>query len=414
MDKRVIRNYIYTVLYKILVVIVPLITTPYISRILQSDGVGIYSYTYSIAYAFSLFAALGINTYGLREIGYYQEDIKARSKIFFELVIFRIVTTMIVAIIYLGVCFLYKEYSTYLFLQVFVILAVALDISWYFQGIENFKTVVLRNAIVRIITVIFIFAFVKSKEDIWVYILLNSLSLIIGNIFFFVGIRKTIIIKGIGQLNVFRHLKGAVEFFIPLIAVELYSHLDKIMLGAMITDKIESGYYEQAKKVVDIVISFVTSLNTVLLPRISNLYAKQDDASILNCYKNSFRMTILFLIPISVGLFAVSDNFVVWFFGDGYSDVSILLKLSSILIIFMCIGNFVGTQYLAPTGNQNKMTVVYLVSAVANIILNALLIPRFYARGAMIASIAAEFVSCTIQVYLIKKASIPSICSKVL
>ena len=404
METKIIKNYLYNLSYQILMVLSPLITTPYISRVLHADGVGIYSYTFTMATAFALFAALGVNTYGQREIAYCGDDIKQRSKTFWELFIVRVITTGVVGISYIVFSFTYSQYTVYLLTQSFIVFATMIDISWLYQGIEEFKLIAVRNIIIKLITISLIFVFVKESTDLILYILINSISTFLSFFIFFVDIRKHIQKVSFSELRFQKHLKGTIEFFIPLIATQIYSQLDKIMLGAITNDAFQNGYYEQSRKIINILIMVTTSINGVMYPRISRLFANNEHDEIRKLYQSSIKMIWLLLVPMMIGIVLVSDNFVGWFFGDGYDQVAILMKLSAPLLLFMTLGNFVGMQYLIPTGKQNKMTLIYIVSAIINIILNSFFIVRLQSVGAIIASMIAEAVSCFIQLYLIKKS----------
>ncbi len=404
MDRRIVKNYIYNTAYQLLVIITPLVTAPYISRVLHTDGVGLYSYTSTIAAVFALFAGLGFSAYGQREVAYNQDDIYKRSVIFFEIVLFRALLTIIVSIAYIIFCFAFPQYTVHLLPQVFTVLAIMLEMSFYFQGIENFKIIVARNAVVRLFTVICTFLFVKTEQDIGIYIALHAVSTFLCNLLYCALIKKYLVKVKLSELHPLRHTRGSIEFFLPMIAVQIYSYLDKIMLGLYMSTTIENGYYEQARKLTSIIVSVIVALNTVMMSRISSLYAKEEKNQIINHYSQTFSIILMMTMPICAGLLLVSDNFVVWFFGIEFQKVSILMKLSSPLIIFMCIGNFTGIQFLGPTGLQNKMTLAYIIAAIVNITLNALMIPRWASIGAMIASIIAEFISCAIQMYFLLKS----------
>ena len=404
MDSRIAKNYLYTIAYKVLFIIAPLITTPYVSRVLHSDGVGIYSYTYSIATAFALVAALGINTYGQREIAYRQNNEDERVRTFDELFQLRLITTSIVVIAYFIFCYFYIGYKIPLLCQSAIILSTMFDISWYFQGIENFRIVVLRNLALKIVTIILIFMLVKTSDDVDKYILINSLSMISSNAVFFVNLKLPLFRYRISKEAARIHLIGALSFFVPLIAVEIYSHLDKIMLGAIVGSDFENGYYEQARKITQLIVTIIASINIVMLPRISNLYAQNKKEIIREYFVKSLNVIYLVMLPCVAGLFIISDQFVLWFFGDDFEKVSILLKICCFMIPFMSIGNFVGMQYLSPTNLQNYMTKAYVIAAVANIGMNIILIPRFASVGALIASAIAEMISCGIQVYYLQNS----------
>ncbi|MET1249193.1 flippase [Sporolactobacillus sp. STCC-11] len=401
----IVQNFIYNLSYQILIVIVPLITTPYVSRVLKPDGVGIYSYTYTIAAVFALFVSLGISSYGQREIAYKQDLIEERSRIFWELCSIRILTVTVVSVIYLLIAAFYKEYKVFLLLQYFLIIAEMFDISWYFRGMEDFKVVVKRNIVIKLLATVCIFVFVRTEGDVWKYVLFNSLSVLISNLILMTYVKNSIIRVNFKKLNFQRHIRGIIELFIPLIAVQIYSNLDKIMLGAIIQNNVENGYFEQARKIANLLVTVVVSLNSVMFSRIAYLYAtKKNKEEFIFLYKRILKIIWMILLPMCFGLFAISDNFVIWFFGEEYSSVSILLKISCPLIIFSAVGNFVGQQYLNPTGQQNKATVAYITAAVVNIALNVLLIPIFSSVGALLASNVAEFISCGIQIRYLKKS----------
>lgn len=405
MNKKLLVNYIYDFSYQIFVIITPLITAPYISRVLQPEGVGVYSYTSSIASVFALFAALGVNMYGQREIAYVREDIFQRSKTFWELLIARGIATLVVTIIYICFCFLYKQYLVLFLLQSLNIFATMFDISWYFKGVENFKIIAQRNFAIKVVSVIMIFLLIRKSTDLALYVFIVSFTVLLSYVFFFFHLDKEIIKISFAQLEPRKHIKGMLEFFLPAIAVQIYSQVDKIMLGAIAQNTIENGYYEQARKIVNIVSTAVTSINTVMYPKISVLFAEKRTLDIRKYLGMTFRLITMMLVPAFIGLWFVADNFVDWFFGPGYEPTSILIKLSGILLVFMGIGNFSGMLYLNPTGNQNKGTGIYIISAVINVILNVFLIEKFQSVGAIVASIIAEAFSGITQFYLLQKSA---------
>ncbi len=180
--KSIVKNYMYNLIYQILILILPLITTPYLSRILGAEGVGIYSYTYAIVTYFVLFGSLGIALYGQREIAYVQDNPKARKKTFLELIIVRFITLAVAVTVYYIFFIRGKQYQTYYSILLIELLAAGFDISWFFQGIEEFKKTVLRNVLVRVISVSLVFIIVKTSQDLWKYILIYSLADFCGNL----------------------------------------------------------------------------------------------------------------------------------------------------------------------------------------------------------------------------------------
>ncbi len=404
MDRKVLINYIYSILFQIINLVTPLITTPYTSRILKADGIGVYSYTSSIASVFILVASFGVNMYGQREIASHKDDLIQKSTIFWELLLSRALTTIAVLLVYVVFCFAYNKNLAIFLLQGICILAVMFDISWYYQGIEKFKIITIRNSIIKILSILLIFTFVKTSNDLPLYVFLLSISALSSYLIFFFSLKGEIIYVPISKLDLKRHFVGTLQFFIPAIAVQVYSQVDKIMLGALLNDNAENGYYEQARKIVSIVLTIITSINTVLYPRISSLYSMGDHDKIKKMLQESYSIVMFLLIPITIGLWFVSDNFVNWFFGFGYEPVAILIKLSVGLLFFMGVGNFAGMQYLNPTHQQNRATKIYVISAIVNLILNSIFIPYLKSVGAILASIVAEAVSGITQMFLLRRS----------
>lgn len=404
MNRKLTSNYAYTLLFQGLNVLTPLITTPYVSRILQPEGVGIISYTVAIATFFAMLAATGVGSYGQREIAYFRDDPDARSVIFWELFWLRTVTTLLIGAVYIGVCFYLREYTTYLLWQSIIVFSVILDVSWFFQGIEEFKIVTIRNSLVKLTSVILVFIIIKDASHLGRYILVNSCSNAFSLLLFLPELRKYVKPVPVKQLNMGRHFRGNLELFIPVIATQIYTQLDKVMLGAMTSTIAENGYYEQARKITSILTPLLAAINTVLFPRVANLYIQQDYDQIKKFHRQTFNIILMLIVPLVTGLWIISDNFVVWFLGEAFIRTSILIKLSGWILLFMCVGNFVGVQMLMPTGRQNQMTTVYMIAAAMNVVLNGLLIPRYLAVGAIVASMIAEAFSCFAQVYLLKKS----------
>lgn len=277
--KSITRNYIYNVLYQVLIIIVPLITTPYLSRVLGAENIGIYSYTLSITTYFILFGSLGVAMYGQREIAYLQDKKYERSKTFFEILFMRFITLGIALVIFYFSFVTTGDYSTYYKILILEIIANALDISWFFQGLEEFKKTVLRNSLVKIVSVVFIFILVKTKNNLIEYFIIYVLSNFLGNISLWLYLPKYIEKIKFKELKVLRHIKPTIGLFIPQVAIQIYTVLDKTMIGSIIEDKSEVGFYEQAQKIVKLLLAIATSLGTVMVPRMANTFAAGDTLS---------------------------------------------------------------------------------------------------------------------------------------
>ena len=403
MNKSITKNYIYNLVYQILIIIMPIITTPYLARTLGAEGTGTYSYTISIVTYFILFGSLGLALYGQREIAYVQDDVKKRSKIFFELVILRFFTMSISMVIFYFSFGRSGEYALYYKILLLEMFANCIDISWFFQGIEYFKKTATRNIVVKILSVISIFIFIKDENDVAKYLLIYVLTTLLGNASLWIGIKKYITKVNFKELKIFSQLKPTIQLFIPQIAIQVYTVLDKTMIGGMTGDMAEVGYYEQTQKIVKILLTVITSLGTVMMPRIAKCFAEGEIEQIKNYMNKSFQFVFMLAFPLVFGIIAVSDNFVPLFFGQGYEKVKILMKIMSFIILFIGLSNIIGSQYLLSTKNQKQYTTSVVCGAIVNVIFNFILIRFYKSIGAVIATVIAEFVVTSVQFFFIRK-----------
>lgn len=401
--KSITKNYIYNLVYQILILILPLITTPYISRVLGAENIGIYSYTYSIVSYFLLFGALGVALYGQREIAYAGEDEVKRKKSFWEIQICRFFAAFVASVIYF--IFFMKEgnYSFYYRIWFLELLAIGFDISWFFQGIEDFKKTVARNVLVRLVSVTLIFVLVKAPEDLIKYITIYAVADLVGNLSLWLYLPKYFKGIKIKNINAFSHLPAIIMLFIPQIASQIYNLLDKTMIGNMVLDKAEVGYYEQAQKVIRVLITIVTSLGVVMIPRMASTFASGDKEKLIYYTKKSFKFVFFLVFPIMFGIMSISKSFVPVFFGEGYEKVVILMNIMAPNILFNGIASVIGTQYLLPTKRQKEYTFAIVAGLLVNFILNYILIESYYSVGAAIATIISELILALVEFYVIKK-----------
>lgn len=411
MSKNLKLNYVYNLIYQLITFITPLITAPYIARVLGPECIGELSYTESVVSYFVLFASLGMSTYGAREISYVQDDIQKRSEIFWNTKILSFFTSITCLIIYFFFLLL-KNGNNKLFILASVLIAnVFFDVTWFFQGLEEFGKIVLRNILFRLLSVCFIFIFVHSKNDFYIYVtglyilqFLCTASLI--------PLLKPYICKP-QKIKPFTNFKTILSLFIPTIAISIYTVFDKTMIGIFSMNSSENGFYEQALKLSKMLLIIITSLGVVVVPRIGKFIGLGDYESVKKYMYRSYQFVFLLGIPLYLGLYIVSKNFVPWFYGDDYEKVIPLLKILGFLILSIGINNVTGVQYLVPTKRQNLFTFTVLIGATVNFILNLFLIPKFYSIGAAIASVIAETTIAIIQLFLVRKElSILSILKK--
>lgn len=395
--KSIAKNYIYNLIYQMLTIFLPLITTPYLSRILGAKQIGIYGYTTSIVSYFILFGSLGASMYGQREIAYFQDDIKKRSKVFFEIVILRGFVLVLSLLLFYLIYASGGEYSLYYKILLIQLAANIFDISWLFQGIEEFDKTVIRNLIVKLLCLVLIFVLVKDYNDLWIYFLIYAGAEFVGNLSIWFYLPKYIERVKLKTLNFKKHIKPILSLFLPQIAIQIYTVLDKTMIGVITGDMEEVGYYEQAQKIVKSALLILGALQIVMNSRIANAYAKNDKEEITECLDKSFRFLWFLTIPMMLGLIAVSSKFVPWYYGDGFDSViGIMVTLAPILLIIGFNG-ITGNQYLIQIGKSKIYTVSVITGAIVNVIFNTILIYYFNSIGACIASLIAEFTILVIQ-----------------
>lgn len=404
--KSIRKNYIYNVCYQILILIIPLITTPYLSRTLGADGIGTVSFAESIVSYFVLFATFGMTTYGQREISYVQDNTEKRTKVFLETKLLEVITGSIALIAYIPFALKQENQAIYLVLSL-NILAVIANVAWFFQGMEEFGKIVLRNIIFKILHLIFIFVFIKTKDDITLYAFGMAFFLFISNASLWFQLPKYMTKMNIRAIKPFRDMKTVLSLFIPTIAVQVYTVLDKTMIGLITNSSFENGYYEQAIKISKMVLAIVTALGTVMIPRIGYHYAKNENEVVRSFMYRAYRFVWFMGIPLSFGLLGIAPNFVPWFYGKGFDKVIPLLGILGFLVLSIGINNVTGVQYFIPTGRQNLFTMTVLIGAAVNFILNFILIRYFQSIGAAIASVAAETVIALVQIYIIRKELSP-------
>ena len=386
------KNYIYSLVYKLVAVFVPLLVTPYLARVLGADGNGTISYVASIASYFIVAANLGIETYGQKVIAIHREDSSYLKKFVIEISIMRTIITLVCMLFYyfFFVSDFNQENNVLYAIYIINIVSVVLDFSWFFQGIENFRLLACVNIISRISYIAATFIFVYKKSDLELASLINLISLILPYIFSFPFIFKYIKGKISGKINPFIHLKECLIYFIPTIAVQLYTVVDKTMIGIITQSDFENGYYEQADKIIKLPLTMVTTLNIIMRSRIAYHYAKNEYNEIQDLIKKSTNIMFMLTFPMMFGLIAVSRTFVPIYLGEGYDKCITLIYVLSPLLPIIGISNLIGTHYYTPCDKQWLSTIFLFIGAFVNIVLNSFLIMLLQSIGAAIASVIAE------------------------
>jgi O-antigen/teichoic acid export membrane protein len=294
------------------------------------------------------------------------------------------------------------SYHVYYLAQSVSIIAAAFDISWFFMGVENFGVTVLRNFVVKIVTLISIFTFVKSFDDLNIYIMILSLSLLIGNMTLFPNLRRYIGKVKFKNLRIWRHLKPSMVLFVPQIATQIYLVVNKTMLGSM-TSVQSAGYFDQSDKMIKMILAVVTATGTVMLPHVANAFMKGEVEKTKQFLYNSFSFVTALSVPMMFGIAAVARKFVPLFFTDKFLAVTPLMMIESIVILLIAWSNALGTQYLLPTNQNGAFTKSVVLGAVVNIVVNVPFIMLWGALGATMSTVLSEIAVTGYQLFVIRR-----------
>ena len=406
MDRKIILNYIYNILYQLIKFGLSFILVPYTMGHLGEELLGVSDYANSIASWFFYIGVLGLNIYGNREIAKVRDNKDQLSKSFFELLSMQFIDMAIVLVLYiLYTHFFVTDYRLIYFLICMTLLSYMFDISWFYAGVENFGIVTARNAAVKLIGVILIFTFVKGPEDLWKFVAINSGTDLFGQMMTFFGLKKYIHKVKYSIVEAYKnHLKGTFLLFVPLMAINLYSYLDQTLLGMLVEDKGEVSLYKVSQNFLNMFLFFVTSIGSVVMPRIANVYANNSDKEEVNNYLNStFKLAIILSVPMVTALIFVSNHFFPWYLPGQYKRVIPLVQVSSITMMLVAMSNVFGMQYLVPTERNTKYTISVIVGAVVNLLVDLYTIPRWAGIGACIGRIVAELTVALVQWLFVRK-----------
>ncbi|MBN1036871.1 MULTISPECIES: flippase [Clostridium] len=397
------RNFIYNLSYQILIMILPFITTPYVSRVIGAEGVGIQSYTFSIANYFVLFATLGINNHGNRSIAMARQDKEKLNKTFISIYLVQVIMAILMMILYsIYIVFVVSEYKIIFTIQLIYIISALLDINWFFFGMEQFKLTVLRNTIIKLLSILSIFIFVKNNDDLYLYSLILALGSLISQLILWKYLKKDISFVKVGYKDIRDQIKPIIILFIPVIAVSIYKILDKIMLGSISTIT-QVGYFENSEKIINMPLGIISALGTVMLPKMSNLLSNGYEAEGKKYILISIKFVMFIAFGAMFGLIGISNVFIPIFLGSEFTPCIVVMSVLSVTILFIAWANVIRTQFLIPKKKDKIYIISTFLGAVINIILNLLLIGKFGAIGAAIGTIFAEGSVSIYQTIMVRK-----------
>ena len=397
---KVLKNYAYNLSYQLLLIVLPIITTPYVTRVFSSEDLGTYGYFNSIVTYFILLATLGVASYGTKEISANRRNIPQN---FWGIYTLQFGATLLSIFLYIFLCLrvgtMRNPVAYILCLSLF---SKGLDISWLFQGLEDFRKITVRNITVKLVGVGSIFLFVKSATDLYLYVFLLTIFELLGQLSMWLPAREFIGKPHFDLEYAKYHLKPILLLFLPQIAISLYVTLDRTMLGALASTK-DVGIYDQALKLISILLTLVTSLGSVMLPRVSSLLGTGNHKAVNKMHEISFLIYNLVIFPIMAGMLIVNNDFVQFFLGKDFQDARYAIAIMIFRMFFIGWTNIMGFQMLIPHNKNKEYMISTTVPAILSVGLNLLFLPKLGYIGAAIVSVLTEALVWAIQLYFTRR-----------
>ncbi|SEQ17447.1 Membrane protein involved in the export of O-antigen and teichoic acid [Lachnospiraceae bacterium NE2001] len=386
-------NFIYNLLYQVISILAPMIIASYVSHVLGAKRVGIYSVVNANVECFIMLGVFGLSTYSQFEVSKKRDNKNELNQFCFESFITRCTTIGVSLVLYfIFLAINGGDYRLYYILMLPLFLANLFDFSWVCQGLENFKSVTIIYFCVKILSVILVFLFIQTTDDLIWYIVINSAAVFLSNILIFIRVMNMVKFCLYRKIRVFYHIKKSLFYFLPSIASSIIYVGDKIMLGWMVPDRCQSGYYEQAVNIECMIFMVFASLNLTMRPRLSYLYEKGKKSEIHEYLKYSLSITILFALPAFIGLALISDIFVPLFFGEDFIKLTPILIIMSACLFVKAVSNCLLEQSIVAKGKMKIGTFIIWVGAVTNVLLNLFMIPKMLAVGAALSSLVTEII----------------------
>lgn len=399
------KNSIYNISYRTLNVLFPLLSATYIARVLKADGVGKVAYAQNIVKYFSTVAALGIPNYGIREIAKVRSDIHNTSIVMSELLWINTVSTFICMVLYYGLIVMIPSFREEWILYSVVGLTIIFNffnVDWFYQGYEEYRYIAVRSFFVKMVSLMGIFLFVKKRSDYSIYALISCLGIGGNNLCNIIHLKRYKVKLFYNKIKLKRHFKSVFILLGSAIAVELYTLLDTTMLGAMCSDE-SVGYYTNSMRLVKILITVVTAIGAVLLPRLSYYKSIGNQNECDSTVSKVFTILFFLFVPCEIGIFIMSEQIIMVFFGSSFMPAVTTLRIGALLICVLGFSNLFGTQVLLTYEQEKKLLITTVAGAIINIILNVLLIPLLQQNGAAIASVISESVVTVLSIIYASK-----------
>lgn len=396
------KNVVYNFAYQLLILVLPLATAPYLARVIGAEGVGVYSYSNSVATYFVYLIKLGLDNYGNRSIAAVQDSREARSRRFWEIYAMQAACFVVAGSCYIVYALALSGDPIIALLQGLYVLSALFDVNWFFFGMELFRLTVIRNTIVKTLTAAAVFVFVRDSSDIEEYVAVMCTGFLVSQLVLWPFLGRFVDPVRPTMEGVLNHFKPNLVLFVPVIAISVYNILSRIVLGAMAGND-AVGYFDNAAKIVQVPIALVTAVGTVMLPRTSALVAKGEFDAAERHTDRTLVYVMAFTSVAAFGIPVVARPFTELFYGPGFEQTAECMVVLCATVPLLGFGNVVRTQYLIPMARDKVFLWSAVCGAVSNVAMNLLLIPRFGCLGAAFGSVAAEAAVLLYQLVLVRK-----------
>lgn len=396
-------NFIMNAILTVSAVIFPMITFPYYSRVLMVEGTGKVGFAMAVVSYFTMVASLGVPTYGIRACAKVRDDKEKLSQTVQELLIINAVTTALVYVaFFLSLAFVprFAQQKEILTVVSIAIVLNTMGVQWLYSALEKYSYITLCTIAFKALGIVLMFALIHSPEDYIIYGGISAFASYGSGILNFINMKKYVTLKKQGPYNFKRHVKPILTFFFMSASISIYSNLDKVMLGFMKTD-IDVGYYDAATKIKTIMVSVVTSLGTVLLPRMSFYIEKGEQEAFKNTVTKAFRFVMIVASGLMLFFIIFAKESILLLSGESYLPAALPMQLLMLTLLLIGISNITGIQILTPKGEEDKVLKSIVAGAVVDFVINLFLIPRYASAGAAFGTVMAEVIVLVVQcVYL--------------
>ena len=397
------KNTLYNMAYRLFSMLLPLVTAPWLSRAVGTEGVGLYGYAWAISYTFCLVGLLGLENYGPRAIAQSKDDKPSLDHTFSAIWKMQLLVAGLTLLVWCGyVAFVAGEEKQIAFHLTLMSVSCLVNVDWCLMGLDQFKPIALRNTAVKLIAAAAVFIFVRKPEDLWIYAFVWSLSTFIGCASCFLSLRGKVKFVPVPWKEALKHLRPCAVLSISVIAVSVYRQMSKVMIGAL-SDMHQTGLYENADKIILCLAGFISAIGTVMLPKISHMTAQGRMDDVKKHIDASMDLVMCMVCALGFGLASVAKEFAPLFFGEDFAQSGTLMIPLSMTLLTIGFANVIRTQWVLPQKRDDIFVKSVLTGAAVNVVLNALLIPHFGAMGAVAATLAAELSVPAVQFIILRR-----------